>query len=106
MAQNMRDALAFIADNAELFATLVDKKTGTIDVDALESFAVRGDALTVIQRKSTFTEESRELFVDSLFALAGDVAAGIKKSGTSGNHRFTVSTPSGSLTVELKPESE
>lgn len=103
---NARDAIAFIAENAELFAALVDKKTGTIDVSALETLAVRGDALRVIERKTFFGEDSREVFCDTLFNLAAEVFDGVKKSGTSGNRRLTVSTPHGALTVELKNDDD
>ena len=110
MTTSMRDALAFISEHAELFSAVVDKKTGTLDVAALETFAVRGDALRVIGRKTTFSAEvpegeessAQETFADMLFALAAEVAAGVNRSGTSGQRRITVTTPSGKLNVTLE----
>lgn len=104
-----RDAIAFIQANPELFSAAVsldDDGNVSVDVSALENQAVRGDALNVVERKSTFSETARGEFVDTAFSFAADIAAGIKKSGTSGNHRLTLTTPSGSLTIELKPEGE
>lgn len=111
MSNSIREAIALIAANPELFAAAVDKKTGTIDVDTLETFAVRGDALLVIGRKTTFSadvpedseQSAQDDFLDMLFSLAETTQAGVKKSGTSGQHRIAVGTPYGKLTVTLDP---
>lgn len=105
MATNaIRDAIALIAANPELFKSVKVDKDGNVDVSALESFAVRGDALLVIERKCEgISEEAREEFADTLFSLAADVLAVVKESGRSGQHRITVSTPSGKLSVVLEP---
>lgn len=100
----MREALAFIAEHSETFASAV-KKNGEIDVAALESLAIRGDALAIIDRKfEGVTEESRGTFLDTMLAVASDVAAGCVKSGTSGNQQFAIVTPHGKLSVVLSDQ--
>lgn len=108
------EVLAYIRENAELFA-----KLDSTDLSKLETTALRGDILRVIERKTTFSADVPEqtaaekesgtepqsaqmIFTDMLSSLAAEVHAGVKKSGTSGNHRLTVPTKFGHLTVELK----
>lgn len=100
----MRDMLAFIAEHAEVFSGAVDKKTGSVDVKALEILAIRGDALTILERKTTFDDDARNEFLDSVFSLVADYAAGMNKSVKASN-RFGFLTPSGyKVTVSLEAE--
>ena len=99
---SMRDALAFIAEHAEVFSGAVDKKNGSIDVAALEQLALRGDALTILARKTTFSEDARGEFLDAVFSLVADYVAGMNESVKASN-RFGFDTPSGykvTFTVE------
>lgn len=98
----MRDALAYIREHADVFSEAVDKKSGSIDVAALESLALRGDALTILERKTTFSEDARGEFLDSVFSLVADYVAGMNQS-VKAHNRFGFDTPSGykvTLTVE------
>lgn len=98
----MRDALAYIAEHADTFSAAIDKKSGSIDVKALESLALRGDALTILGRKTTFSEDARGEFLDAVFSLVADYVAGMNESVKASN-RFGFDTPSGykvTFTVE------
>lgn len=112
----IREAIALIVSNPELFQSALNDD-GELDVSALETFAVRGDALVVIERKTSFSSDvpeatednehpqsARDMFCDMLFALAAEVHAGVKKSGTSGDQRISVTTPAGKLTLVLTQE--
>ena len=105
MSTNLREALAFIAENSEVFAAAVNKKTGAIDVAQLETLAVRGDALAILERKfSNVPADDRSEFLDRVNTFASDIAAGCAKTGTSGDQRFSLVTPSGKLTVVLSEQ--
>lgn len=94
MSTTMREALAFIREHSEVFQGAIDPETGSVDVDALESLALRGDALTILERKTTFSEEARDVFLDSVFSLVADYAAGMKQD-TKASNQFGFATPSG-----------
>lgn len=100
----MRDMLVFIAEHPDAFMGAIDKKSGEVDFKALEVLALRGDALTILERKTTFDAEARNEFLDSVFSLVADYAAGMNKSVKASN-RFGFLTPSGyKVTVSLEPE--
>ena len=101
MSTTMRDALAYIREHAETFSEAVNEK-GEFDVAALESLALRGDALTILERKTTFSEEARGEFLDAVNSLVSDYVAGMNQS-VKAHNRFGFDTPSGykvTLTVE------
>lgn len=110
--KDARAAIAFIRENREMFASVSDEQLAEMELTAK-----RGDILTILDRKTTFSSDvpektkenpnpvsAQSLFADMLSALAAEFAAGVKKSGTSGNHRLSIPTEYGQFTCELVPE--
>jgi hypothetical protein len=95
---NRTENFAFILSNPELFPDVQET-----EIAEFETLAARGDILLVLQKKTTFSANAQNEYADMLSALAHETAAGVKKSGTSGQYRVAVPTTCGKLTVVLDP---
>jgi|SRR6266540_1303101 len=99
MAASAREAVEYFRQNRESYPQFTDA-----DIERMEADAVRGDILLAVgEKKTTFSEEARSAFADMISALAAEFEAGVKKTGTSGQHRIVAPTPYGKFTLVLDP---
>jgi hypothetical protein len=111
-----REFMAYMIANREHFPNVTDE-----EIANFAAVAERGDILAVIAnpKKTTFSSDvpkatkdnpdpqsAAGMFADMLIALAAEVLAGVKPSGTSGFHQIGVPTRYGQFRVVLEPVKE